>query len=213
MLLIKNGYLIDPKSKFEGKKDILVEDGKICRIEEEIDADGAEVIDADGLIVTPGLVDVHVHFRDPGFTYKEDIETGAKAAAKGGFTTVVLMANTKPAVDSVETLQYVLEKGKKTGIHVETCATVTMGMQGKELTQMAKLQEAGAVGFTDDGVPILDEAMARRAMEEVAKTGLPISFHEENPELTSEKSCCSAGNNQVDEQAGITQHRWQLSRR
>lgn len=181
MLLIKNGYLIDPKSKFEGKKDILVEDGKICRIGEEIEADGAEVIEAEGLIVAPGLVDVHVHFRDPGFTYKEDIETGAKAAAKGGFTTVVLMANTKPAVDSVETLQYVLEKGKKTGIHVETCATVTMGMQGKELTQMAKLQEAGAVGFTDDGVPILDEAMARRAMEEVAKTGLPISFHEENP--------------------------------
>ena len=116
MLLIKNGYLIDPKSKFEGKKDILVEDGKIQKIAEEIDANGAEVIDAEGLIVAPGLVDVHVHFRDPGFTYKEDIETGAVAAAKGGFTTVVLMANTKPAVDGAETLQYVLGKGKKTGV-------------------------------------------------------------------------------------------------
>ena len=181
MILIKNGYLIDPKSKVEGKTDILIEDGKIKEIGETVDVDGAEVIDAKGLIVAPGLIDVHVHFRDPGFVYKEDIETGAKAAAKGGFTTVVLMANTKPAVDSVETLQYVLEKGEKTGIHVESCATVTMGMQGKELTNMPKLQAAGAVGFTDDGVPILDEEMARKAMEEVAKTGLPISFHEENP--------------------------------
>ena len=142
MLLIKNGYVIDPKSKFEGKRDILVEDGKIKKIVENIgvDAADAEIVDAEGLIVAPGLVDVHVHFRDPGFTHKEDIETGAKAAAKGGFTTVVLMANTKPAVDRVETLQYVLEKGKKTGIHVETCATVTMGMQGKD--QTTNLQDA-----------------------------------------------------------------------
>ncbi len=183
MLLIKNGYVMDPKSRFEGKRDILVDDGKIVKMAEGIDVDvaDAEVIDAEGLLVAPGLVDVHVHFRDPGFTHKEDIETGAKAAAKGGFTTVVLMANTKPAVDTVETLEYILEKGKKTGIHVETCATVTMGMQGKELTQMPKLQATGAVGFTDDGIPILDAAMARKAMEEVAKTGLPISFHEEDP--------------------------------
>lgn len=181
MLLIKNGYMINPKDKFEGKKDILIENGKIVKIGENIDENAAEVIDAKGLLVAPGLVDVHVHFRDPGFTYKEDIETGARAAAKGGFTTVVLMANTKPPVDNVETLQYVLEKGKKTGIHVETCATVTKGMKGKELTPMSELKAAGAAGFTDDGVPILDEAMARKAMEEVAKTGLPISFHEENP--------------------------------
>lgn len=181
MLLIKNGYVIDPESKFEGKRDILVEDGKICRIAETIDRQGIQVIDANGLIVAPGLVDVHVHFRDPGFEYKEDIETGAKAAAKGGFTTVVLMANTKPAADNAETLQYILEKGEKTGIHVETCATVTLGMQGKELTPMERLRDAGAVGFTDDGVPILDEELARKAMEETAKLGMPISFHEENP--------------------------------
>ncbi len=181
MLLIKNGYIINPKDKTEGKKDILIQDGKIVRVKEKIDIQDATVIDAEGLIVAPGLIDVHVHFRDPGFTYKEDIETGAKAAAKGGFTTVVLMANTKPSVDNVETLNYVLEKGKTTGIHVETCATVTKGMHGKELTPMSELKEAGAAGFTDDGVPILDEKMARAAMETVAKTGLPISFHEENP--------------------------------
>lgn len=124
MILIKNGYLIDPKNKQEGKKDILIGNGKILRIQEEmenvktdaVNGQGREelqIIDADGLFIAPGLVDVRVHFRDPGFTYKEDIETGAKAAAKGGFTTVVLMANTKPAVDKADTLQYILGKGKK----------------------------------------------------------------------------------------------------
>lgn len=99
------------------------------------------MIDAEGLVAAPGLVDVHSHFRDPGFTYKEDIETGAKAAAKGGYTTVVLMANTKPCVDNEETLRYVIEKGKQTGIHVYTCATVTMGMQGKEIVPMEELAQ------------------------------------------------------------------------
>lgn len=192
MLLIKNGYMIDPKSKQEGKRDILIENGKIMQIKEEIETsvlaaetgqadDSLQIIDAGGLVIAPGLIDVHVHFRDPGFTYKEDIETGARAAAKGGFTTVVLMANTKPAVDNVDTLRYILEKGKKTGIHVESCATVTLGMQGKELTDMSELKAAGAVGVTDDGIPLLEEALVRKAMESAAKTGMPISFHEENP--------------------------------
>lgn len=192
MLLIKNGYMIDPKSKQEGKRDILIENGKIMQIKEEIETavlaaetgqadDSLQIIDAGGLVIAPGLIDVHVHFRDPGYTYKEDIETGARAAAKGGFTTVVLMANTKPAADNVETLHYILEKGKKTGIHVESCATVTLGMQGKELTDMSELKAAGAVGVTDDGIPLLEEALARKAMESAAKTGMPISFHEEDP--------------------------------
>ena len=116
MLLIRNGYVMDPKSKTEGIRDILIEDKKIVKIGENLLADmGAEesahleIIDAEGKIVAPGLVDVHVHFREPGFTHKEDIETGSKAAAKGGFTTVVLMANVKPQVDNVETLQYILQ--------------------------------------------------------------------------------------------------------
>lgn len=184
--------MIDPKSKQEGKRDILIENGKIMQIKEEIETavlaaetgqadDSLQIIDAGGLVIAPGLIDVHVHFRDPGYTYKEDIETGARAAAKGGFTTVVLMANTKPAADNVETLHYILEKGKKTGIHVESCATVTLGMQGKELTDMSELKAAGAVGVTDDGIPLLEEALARKAMESAAKTGMPISFHEEDP--------------------------------
>lgn len=183
--LIANGYLIDPASKTEGKKDILVSEGRILELGDDLQEKyrGAEVeiLDATGLIVAPGLVDIHSHFRDPGFTYKEDIESGSKAAARGGYTSVVLMANTKPAVDNEETLHYVIEKGKQTGIHIYTCATVTKGMQGKEMVPMAELKNAGAVGFTDDGVPILDETLVRRAMEMVAELDVPISFHEENP--------------------------------
>lgn len=190
MLLIRNGYVMDPKSKTEGIRDILIEDKKIVKIGENLLADmGAEesahleIIDAEDKIVAPGLVDVHVHFREPGFTHKEDIETGSKAAAKGGFTTVVLMANVKPQVDNVETLQYILERGKTTGIHVETCANVTMGMAGKELVDMKALADNGAVGFTDDGVPIMDEELVREAMKQVAALDMPISFHEEDATL------------------------------
>ncbi len=185
MLLLKNGYMIDPASETEGYRDILIdaEDGKIRRIMSQGTAmnEKAEEIDLNGQIIAPGLVDVHVHFRDPGFTYKEDIHTGAAAAAKGGFTSVVLMANTKPAVDNSETLAYVLNKGKGTGIHVYTCANVTKGQQGKELTDMEALSELGAAGFTDDGIPLMDEALLREALKRAAKCGKPVSLHEENP--------------------------------
>ena len=182
MILIQDGYMIDPKSGKEGNFDILIDGDKIVKIAEKIEPKGKVTrINAEGLLVAPGLVDVHVHFRDPGFTAKEDINTGAAAAAKGGVTTVVLMANTKPTVDSEETLKYILDKGAKTGIHVTTCANVTMGMQGKQLTDMKKLAAAGAVGFTDDGVPLLDAELVRRAMEISAELDMPISFHEEDP--------------------------------
>ena len=120
--------------------------------------------DCEGMVVAPGLVDVHVHFRDPGLTYKEDIQTGAAAAKKGGFTTVVTMANTKPAVDNVETVKYIIEEGKKTGINVMPAACITVGMQGKELVDMEALIEAGAAGFTDDGIPIMDQNLVKTAM-------------------------------------------------
>ena len=142
-----------------------------------------EVLDATGLVVAPGLVDVHVHFRDPGFTHKEDMFTGAAAAAKGGFTSVVLMANTKPCVDNEETLAYVISKGAETGIHVYTCANVTRGMKGRELVDMECLKEKGAVGFTDDGVPIMDPELVREAMKRAKELNVPISFHEEDPAL------------------------------
>lgn len=190
MLLIKNAYMLDPETGYEGDADILVENGRIKKlykgitglVDESLFLD-LEVIDADGLYVAPGLVDVHVHFRDPGFLYKEDIETGAKAAAKGGFTTVVLMANTKPIVDNEETLAYVLEKGKTTDIHVETCCSVSKEFKGQELCDYEKLLERGAVGFTDDGIPLLDEAFVTEAMTRLAKLQVPISLHEEDPNL------------------------------
>lgn len=185
MLLIQNGYMIDPKSGTEGNYDLLIDGEKIVRIGKKLEKpeSGCKVINAEGLLVAPGLVDVHVHFRDPGFPQKEDIATGAAAAAKGGFTTVVMMANTKPTIDNKETLQYVLEKGRTTGIHVETCANVTMGMKGKELVPMEELASLGAVGFTDDGVPLMDEELVREAMRRTAALDMPVSFHEENPQL------------------------------
>ena len=190
MLLIKNAYMLDPETGYEGDADILVENGRIKKIYKGIIGlvdeslfDDLEVIDADGLYVAPGLVDVHVHFRDPGFLYKEDIETGAKAAAKGGFTTVVLMANTKPIVDNEETLAYVLEKGKTTDIHVETCCSVSKEFKGQELCDYENLLEKGAVGFTDDGIPLLDEALVTEAMSRLSKLQVPISLHEEDPNL------------------------------
>ncbi|MCR5250026.1 MAG: dihydroorotase [Lachnospiraceae bacterium] len=179
-MLIKNGNVVNPAG-VGGRLDVLIEDGKISRMG-EMEPDGTErVISASGMVVAPGFVDVHVHFRDPGQTRKEDIESGAAAAKRGGYTSVVMMANTLPPVDNAETLRYVLEKGRSTGINVYACATVTKGMQGKELCDMDALLAEGAVGFTDDGKPITDEALARAAMEKTAALGVPISFHEEDP--------------------------------
>lgn len=206
MLLLKNGYMLDPASGMEGYRDILLDQksGRIVRIVPRGErlksppcGDGAgqstdgemgkkdflEEVDLNGQSVVPGLVDVHVHFRDPGFTHKEDIRTGASAAARGGFTSVVLMANTKPAVDNPETLAYVLQKGEETGIHIYSCANVTKGLQGKELTDMETLSRQGAAGFTDDGIPLMDAALLREALRRAAKCGKPVSLHEENPAL------------------------------
>lgn len=188
MLLIENGLLTDPESKREDKLDILIEGDRIVRIGHRLGAillkeglTDCRRINARDCVVAPGLVDVHVHFRDPGFTHKEDIWSGAKAAAKGGFTTVVLMANTRPVVDNEETLEYVLQKGRETGIRIQTCAAITTGMKGDELVPMDGLYEKGAIGFTDDGIPIMDADLVKKAMEEAAKLQVPLSFHEENP--------------------------------
>ena len=204
-MVIANGRVIDPESGFDGLADLMTEDGKITGIwrrdsQDRRDTDGgagwhpadgtdpgvcggeaARVIDAAGLIVAPGLVDVHVHFRDPGLTWKEDILTGAAAAKAGGYTTVVCMANTKPAADTPEVIRYITEKGRETGIHVLAAAAVTKGLKGRELTDMQALAESGAAGFTDDGIPLMNEALVKKAMEEAARLKLPLSFHEEDP--------------------------------
>lgn len=194
MLYIKNSRVIDPLTKKDGILDVFIKQGKIAKVadskamaaylkENGLDESrkDMEVIDAKGCVVSPGLTDVHVHFRDPGFIYKEDILSGARAALAGGITTVVLMANTRPVVDNEETLSYVLQKGKESGLRVKTCASISKGLQGKELVDMALLKEKGAAGFTDDGIPLLEEAFVKAAMEQAVKLGMPLSFHEENP--------------------------------
>ena len=165
-MIIKNGLLIDPVKEMTYVADLKIADGKIVEIAENITvADGEELIDATGKCVAPGLIDGHVHFRDPGFTYKEDIHTGALSSAAGGFTTVICMANTKPIVDDVETLTYVLETAKAEKINVLQAGAVSVDFKGEELTDFEALLAAGATGLTDDGIPLKDEKFVRAAME------------------------------------------------
>ena len=188
IMFIKNGRVVDPVTGTDEIMNIIIKDNIIEEVGHDIsidetDTDNITVIDAAGLVVAPGLMDTHVHFRDPGFTYKEDIITGAAAAARGGFTSVVCMANTKPAVDNIETLDYIQKKGETTGIHVMQTAAVTKDLKGTELVDMEALADAGAVGFTDDGIPIMDEHVLTMAMKKAAELDLPISLHEEDPEF------------------------------
>lgn len=181
MLLIKNGRLIDPLSKKDEVVDIAIDGGKIEKIGKiEVNEKFKKIIDAKGYIVSPGLIDVHVHFRDPGFTYKEDILTGAKSAARGGFTTVVCMANTKPVVDNVQTLNYVNEKAKEACINVLQVGSITKSFRGKELTNFEELLGNGAVGFSDDGIAIMDTEILYKAMNKARQLDVPISLHEED---------------------------------
>ena len=183
MILIKNGRVADPVTNMDGKMDVLLDGPVIVKVGQELQALNAQVIDASGLVVAPGLMDAHVHFRDPGYPEKEDIITGARAAAKGGFTTVVCMANTKPAVDDIDTLNYVQKKGEQAAVHVLQAAAITKGLAGEELTDMEALAHAGAAGFTDDGIALMDEGLLLSAMEKASELGLPISLHEEDKAL------------------------------
>ena len=181
-MLIRNGHIIDPSNALDTIADIRITDGIIRRIGEKIEPkEQEEIIIADGCVISPGLIDTHVHFRDPGFTDKEDILTGAAAAIAGGFTTVVMMANTKPAVSTPALLEANLKKGASTGIHILQAATVTRDLKGTELTDMPALKAAGAAGFTDDGIPIMNESLLREAMKICADLDMPISLHEEDP--------------------------------
>ena len=183
MLLIQNGTVLDPYTDTDQKLDVLIgDDGLIHRIAPHIDAAaGARVLDATGCTISPGLVDVHVHFRDPGQTEKEDIQTGTAAAIAGGYTTVVCMANTKPVCDNLRTLEYVQDKAAQQPIHVLQACAVTRELRGKELTDFETLHAAGAPGFTDDGINLTSGRLCMQAMQRAKALGVPLSFHEEDP--------------------------------
>lgn len=182
--LIRGGCVIDPASGMEQTADLRIEDGVISQIALAMDGQNVDrVIDAAGMIVAPGLVDVHVHFRDPGFTYKEDLSTGAAAAARGGFTSVVCMANTSPVMDNMATLQDFQQRAEKLDIHVHTIAAVSEGLRGQVHTNMPALLDAGALGFSDDGIPLMNTAFLREAMRTAKELDVPISLHEEDPAL------------------------------
>lgn len=180
-MLIKNGTILSPGDGRELQADLRIENGIIQEIGTLTAAEGEQVLDASSCIVAPGLVDVHVHFRDPGFTYKEDLHTGALSAAAGGFTTVVCMANTRPVVDNEETLCDLIARSKKEHIRIFFAAAVSKGLKGRELVDFETLHKLGACGFTDDGIPLLDEKLITESMNRAKALNLPISFHEEHP--------------------------------
>ncbi|GAA6492769.1 dihydroorotase [Candidatus Bariatricus faecipullorum] len=181
-MIIRNSTVLDPASGLYAKRDIRTEKGRIQEVAEVLTpAEGEEVLDASGLTTAPGLIDTHVHFRDPGFTYKETLHTGALAAAAGGFTSVICMANTSPVVDQVSVLQDILERAKKETIHIYQAASVSLDLKGQDAVDMTALKEAGACGFTDDGIPLTNAAFCYEAMCQAAKLNLPISLHEEDP--------------------------------
>lgn len=181
-MLIKNGFIIDPATQDSYAGDIRIKDGVIQKIAADLTPDtDEEVIDASGLTISPGLIDTHVHFRDPGFTHKETIHTGALAAAKGGFTSVICMANTSPVVDSIPVLNDILQRAQCESIRIYQAASVSCSLKGEEMTDMDALKEAGACGFTDDGIPLKDAAFVYNAMRKAKELDLPVSLHEEDP--------------------------------
>ena len=196
MKVIKGGKVIDPANDLNGFFDIYIEGKKIVSVEkrdvtgkkERNAVNNEEIIDADGLVVTPGLIDLHCHLREPGFEYKETIESGSMAGVAGGFTTLVAMANTEPVNDNASVTEYIIRKARDVGLlNVLPVGAVTKGMQGKELTEVGELKAAGVAILSDDGKPIMDSDVMRRALEYSKAFDLSIMTHEE------ESSLCMSG--------------------
>ncbi len=209
-ILIQNGLITDPRGNGCLTGSVLIKDGVIERVIPRQDTGAAadeglpadiQRIDAEGKLVFPGLIDAHVHFRDPGFTEKEDILSGAKAAAHGGFTTVIMMGNTNPAMDTPAVIEQVLKKGRLTDIRVLTCGNVTVGMKGSDLTDFEALKRAGAVLMSDDGLPIRNPSVMEEACKEARRLGLILSLHEEAPEFIGQAGVNSGA---VAESLGIS---------
>ena len=184
-LLIAGGRIIDPAQAMDETADLLIEDGAVKGVGSEVAApEHARVIDARGLVVCPGFIDLHCHLREPGFEYKETIATGTAAAAAGGFTTVCAMPNTNPVADTAATVEFVMRKSREEGVvRVLPIGSVTKGSKGNELAEMGELAEAGAIGFSDDGHPVADSNIMRQALSYSMSFGLPIINHCEAPDL------------------------------
>lgn len=182
--LIKGSRVVDPSQQLDEKLDILIRDGIIAEIGPELTDTDAEIIPAEGKVAAPGLIDLHVHFRDPGLTYKEDIASGSRAAARGGVTTVVCMPNTDPVIDHPALVKYVIEKGKEVGCtNVLTTGCITKGMKSEELAEIGDLKEAGVVAVSDDGRPVLHSGLMRRALMYAKMFDLPVMSHCEDLDL------------------------------
>ena len=177
-LLIKHGRVVDPVSGTVSIQDLYIENGKVVQLEKDIRQEADQVIDADGLVVCPGLVDMHVHLRDPGLTYKEDIFTGTAAAAHGGVTSVACMANTDPVVDTPEQVRYVKDKAAQaSGVHVYPIAAVSMGMRGEEPSDADALKKAGAIALSDDGCNVDNANLMRDVMIHAKRLEMPVLCH------------------------------------
>ena len=183
-ILIKGGRIINPATDMDMVADLLIEDDKVARIDSDIDVAADETIDANGCYVMPGFVDLHVHFRDPGLEYKEDIYTGMKAAAHGGYTSVLCMPNTKPVVDNPDVVNYVYNKAKAGNcINVFQVGAVTKGQQGKELADIEGMVKAGIPAISEDGKSVMDSYLYKEGMREAARLGIPVLAHCEDINL------------------------------
>ncbi len=184
-MLIQNARVIDPSQGLDEVMDLLLEDGKIAQLGSNLPAQNAQVVDGTGLVAAPGLVDMHVHLRDPGLTHKEDVYSGCRAAAAGGVTSLLAMPNTKPAMDSPETVRALLERAQTADAAVYTAACVTKDLQGEELADLAALKEAGAIALSDDGRPVVNTRRLLEALEQAPSLGLTVTAHCEDLYLAS----------------------------
>lgn len=185
-ILIKNGRVIDPDKKIDKVADILIAEGKIEKVGEQLKDTADRVIDAKGCYVMPGLIDLHVHLRDPGLTHKEDIESGAKAAAKGGFTTIVAMPNTNPVIDTASRVKYVMNKAAETSpVHVLQVGAITKGQEGEVLADIKEMVRAGSPAISEDGKSVMNSQLYREAMEIAVACDIPVLAHCEDMKLVN----------------------------
>ncbi len=185
-IVIKNGRVIDPASQTDRVCDVLIAEGKVAGVGPDLSAPGAEVLDASGLVVTPGFIDMHVHLREPGFEHAETIESGSRAAAAGGFTSICCMPNTKPVNDSATVTSYIVERARRRAVvNVFPIGAITKGSAGEELAAIGAMQAAGAVAISDDGRPVMNSLVMRRAMEFAQSYGLPLINHCEDLHLSA----------------------------